>query len=118
MSDITGRIKVGKNTQGHAESLRQLGYEVEVEEDDGFVVVQGSGLVEEVDLSEGMEPLKEMIGNQQLATYKTKFTFADGKTLFGVPACTRLGQLSCLVVSIPKEKKESAPKLSISDLGL
>ena len=116
MGAIQGRIKVGKNTAGHGATLRQLGYEVE--DGDGGITVRGSGLVEEIDLSAGMGPLKEMIANRQLATYRTKVTFEDGKTLFGVPACTRLGQLSCLIVSIPQEKKEAAPRLTIADLGL
>ena len=113
---MEGTIKIGKATAGHGATLRQLGYEV-VEHDD-HIAVTGEGTVDELDLSAGTGPLKEVISKKQLLTYRTRVTFDDGKTLFGVPACTRLGQLSALIVSIPKVAKAKAPALMLSDLGL
>jgi|GEM_PF-5047301 len=93
---MRGTIKLGRHTAKHAETLQRLGYEVEVSEDK--IYVEGTGTVSELDLSQGLDPLKEVIANKQLLTYKSKVTFEDG-TWNSLAMCGKLGELSCLVVS-------------------
>ena len=108
-SSVVGSIKMGKNTKNHAAALRKMGYEVTEEGDE--LKVQVTGFVQHLDLSENQDALKEVIAKKQALTYSTKVLFKDGKSLFGVPACTRLGALSCLVMKpakgAKKEKVES-----------
>lgn len=105
-SVLVGSIKMGKNTKGHRASLEKMGYKVSEEE--GELKVEVTGFVSHLDLSENQDALREVIAKKQALTYSTKVLFKDGKSLFGVPACTRLGALSCLIMKPAKGAK--APK--------
>ena len=104
---VTGTIKIGKNTAKHSEWLKSKNYNVKLDGD--VITVTGGGeLLNEIDL--GKDPvvaLKNVADRGDLFSYSTRMTFPDGKILFGVPACIRLGQASALVVSVPKV---AAPK--------
>lgn len=108
-SSVVGSIKLGKNTKAHRANLEKMGYKVSEEGDE--LKVEVTGFVQHLDLSENQDALKEVIAKKQALTYSTKVLFKDGKSLFGVPACTRLGALSCLVMKpekgAKKEKTES-----------
>lgn len=108
---MNGRIKIGKATAKHKDTLTSLGYTVT--EEDGHYVIPVTDVVGEVD---GSTPeklkaaLRAIVAKKACANYSTKFTFAakegDGtRTLFGIPACTVLGQMSCLVM----KTKDAAP---------
>ena len=109
-----GTIKSGKNTKGHAANLRRMGYEVNEKGDE--LEVQVSGFVSHLDLSVSQDALKEVIAQKAALTYQSKIIFKDGKTLFGVPACMRLGALSCLVMKPGREAKiKGEPEFKIDD---
>ena len=107
---VKGSIKIGKNTLKHGQWLHDHGYEVT--EKDGILVVEGKGeLLNELNL--GTDPiavLKGMVEKGDLLSYSTKVSFPDGKVLFGVPACMRLGQASALIVK--PEKAQETKKAS------
>lgn len=99
MAAITRYIKIGKRTEGHAELLKSKGYEVE--EQDGMLAITASKVIKgTVDLStreKAQESLATAVAEKAVFSYKTKFLFPDGKELYGVMACTRLGKASALV---------------------
>lgn len=75
-------------------------YKATVEGND-LVVTAAGQFRETLDLSgpdNGLAVLKELVAKGDLLTYETRVLFSDGKVLFGVPACTRLGKVSALVV--------------------
>lgn len=109
-----GTIKIGRGTEQHDVRLRHLGYEVKACGDHLDVVT--SGWVLEVDISQGMEPLRRMVAERKAMMYTTRVKFPDGKTLFGIPACLRLGALSCLMMK-PKTATKSPSGLSLDDWG-
>lgn len=107
MDTIVRYIKSGKRTAKHLEILRSKGYEVE--ENEEGLVIQASEVVEgTVDLSSpeaAQKVLGDTIAASAVFSYQTKFKFPDGKVLYGVMACTRLGKASALVTKgEPKEK--------------
>lgn len=112
MSQKIGRIKVGSKTGAHAEWLKGRGYECAVEGDHLNVQVTkivGVDASESLDLSEnGTEVLKGIIERREGIAYSCRIRFADGKVLFGVPACTRLGKASALVMKPARAAKQAA----------
>ncbi len=103
---MRGIIKVGKNTAGHQAFLEGKGYTCKREGDN--LAVEVTGFVDNVDVSGGIATLQAMVAAKQAATYSTKFLFADGKVLFGVPACTRLGKASALIMKPEKAAKKAS----------
>jgi len=104
-------IKIGKRTATHRAVLESKGYEVE--ERDGSLVVEASEVIEgTINLStpeKAKEILGEVINKKAVFSYTTKFQFPDGKELYGVMACTRLGKASALVTKgKPKAKTGGA----------
>lgn len=105
-------IKIGKKTEGHEELLKAKGYEVTRNED---VLQVTCTAVREgtMDLStpeKAAEILREVVTKKEVFSYETKFQFADGKVLFGVMACSRLGKASALIT------KGEAKKAKVSQL--
>lgn len=102
MTMVKGVITKGKYTRNHANTLRELGYQVT----DGSVIeVNGTYIMRStdmVDLSENIDQLKEMVRKQELLSYHTPIKFPDGRVLSGVKACSALENLgrglSALVV--------------------
>jgi len=110
-----GLIKLGKNTAGHKARLEKAGYKV-VQEGENLQV-EISGFVQSLDLSQGKEALREVVANKQALSYSTRVLFSDGKSLFGVPACTRLGELSFLVMKPQRgEKVKIESEFSLDDI--
>lgn len=122
---IVGRIKVGKNTSKHQDTLKQLGYDVSMA--DGHLIVPVTKVItatQDCSTKELMKAaLKSCVDEGACFSYSTKFTFAekDGaegtRTLFGIPACTVLGQMSALVMKTGEAKKVAKEAgVSIEDL--
>ena len=110
MAAIVRYIKVGKRTEKHAELLSSKGYEVK--ERDGMLEISASKVIEgTVDIStpeKAQESLATAVAQKAVFSYTTKFLFPDGKELYGVMACTKLGHASALVTKgEPKAKKTS-----------
>jgi hypothetical protein len=105
---VQGTIKTGKNTKGHGAWLLAHGYTV-VEQVDS-IVVEGTEFVKELDLSgvDALDVLKKVIEDKQLLTYQTLVSLKDGKRLFGIPLCGKLGTASALVVKPVKAEKAKA----------
>jgi len=99
MSMIVRYITAGKKTAGHLELLQSKGYDAKLVGD--RIEIQASEVIEgTVDLStpeKAKEVLTEVVQKKAVFSYKTVFKFADGKELFSVPACTKLGKVSALV---------------------
>jgi len=100
-------IKSGKRTAGHKAVLESKGYEVS-ENEEGLVIDASEVVEGTVDLStpeKAKEALTAVVSQNAVFSYQTKFLFPDGKELYGVMACTRLGKASALVTKgEPKEK--------------
>lgn len=113
MNTIERYIKVGKRTENHQELLESKGYEVTNQ--DGVLTVKCSGVREEtVDLStpeKAKEIITEVVAKQQVFSYTTKFIFADGKELYGVLACSRLGKISALITKGEEKKAKKTSQL-------
>ena len=109
-------IKIGKRTAEHKALLEAKGYEVS--ESDDVLAIQASEVIEgTIDLStpeKAKEALAEVVAKKAVFSYKTTFKFADGKELYGVMACTRLGKASALVTK--GEEKKTAKTNAISDI--
>ncbi|MBU3748685.1 MAG: hypothetical protein FGM36_15595 [Burkholderiaceae bacterium] len=114
-TNTTGVIKMGKHTSGHKASLEKAGYKVT--EENGHLQVEVTGFVQNLDLSQGKEALRDIVANRQALSYSTRVLFSDGKSLFGVPACTRLGELSFLIMKPQKgEKVKVEAEFSLDDI--
>lgn len=106
---VRGQIKVGKNTTRHAQWLNDHGYKAAVEGD--VLAVEVSRIVgvtpdETLDLSvDPLTTLQGIVDRKEGIAYSARIRFADGKVLFGVPACTRLGRASALVMKPVKARK-------------
>ena len=126
MSKINGRIKVGKATSKHQETLEQLNYDVSVE--DGHLIVPVTKVITSTQDCSTKEllkaALKSCVDDGACFNYSTKFIFAGKdratatRTLFGIPACGVLGQMSCLVMKTgePKAKASKEAGVSVEDL--
>jgi len=108
MSMIVRYITAGKKTAGHLELLQSKGYDAKLVGD--RIEVQASEVIEgTVDLStpeKAEEVLAEVVQKKAVFSYKTVFKFADGKELFSVPACAKLGKFSCLVTKGEDKRHE------------
>lgn len=108
MAMIVRYITAGKKTAGHLEMLQSKGYDAKLVGD--RIEVQASEVIEgEVNMSTpeaAREVLTEVTQKKAVFSYKTVFKFADGKELYSVPACTKLGKASCLVTK-GEEKKNT-----------
>ena len=111
---MNATIEISARTQAHKAWLETRGYKVTCF--DGKFVIEAESFVDTIDLSKGIEPLKEVIKSHKLLTYTTKITFPDGKVLWSVPACCRLGEASALVAK--PEKAVKAPKAGLDLSGL
>jgi len=102
-NSIRGSIKINKNTRGHEQALRAMGYKVE---NQGQVIqVEGTEFLASLDLSENPgQKLREVKDARQLLTYATKVTFltehGEYKTMSSVPMCLALGAL-CKRIGVP-----------------
>lgn len=118
MTTIARYIKVGKRTEGHAELLKAKGYEVS--ENEGVLTVMATKVIEgTVDLStpeKAKEVLAKVLRNKEVFSYNTVFKFEDGKELFGVMACTRLGKVSALVTKGEEKAKKAGGLNDIFDI--
>jgi hypothetical protein len=107
-------IKVGKQTAGHKALLESKGYEVS--ESEGVLAITAHEVIEgTVDLStpeKAAEVLSEVVQKKAVFSYKTVFKFADGRELYGVMACTRLGKASALVTKGEEKKAKKANAIS------
>lgn len=103
MATVNGTIRMGKRTEGHEAWLTARGYSVRRDSD--VLHVEGREFVDSVDLTgpdDGVSLLREMVAKQQLATYRTRFTFNGGEVRSGIFAVGRLGAASALVVKASK----------------
>jgi len=113
---VQGTIKLGRNTVNHGTWLKARGYTV-TENGTESITVQGKGSFrDELDLSQETPEaraaaLKAVLDSGDLLHYGTKISLhSDGemKTLFGIPACGKLGAASALIVK--KAKPDKAKK--------
>lgn len=88
-------------TEAHAANLTKLGYQVTEHED--RIEIECSGFAEAVTVGD----LQKLVAERKLLTYSSRVTFEDGKTLYGVPACCKLGKASCLVAKAEKKEVRS-----------
>ena len=106
-------IKVGKATAGHNALLTAKGYETRLADNKLFITASEviEGIVDLSTEEKAKEAFTLLIAKKAVYSYKTRFIFPDGKILFSIPACTRLGAASALVTSgvkAPKAKKHNA----------
>ena len=95
-------IKLGKNTENHAQTLEILGYVV-TKTEEGIAVEVTKAIEDEFVATKAN--IKALIAAKQCLTYKTSIHFEDGSTRKSILACSKLGVLSCLIMKVESEKK-------------
>jgi len=107
---VSGYIRLGRNTAGHAAWLTAHGYKVT--EEPGRICVEGEKFINEIDLSGDAEAqtkaLKAVIEARDLFTYSTKAKTAKGDRS-SIMLCGYLGPVSALMVKpVSAVKSQSA----------
>ena len=105
-------IKIGKNTENHAQTLKTLGYNVV---NDGDHLRIDAQVYPEQEFVWTKENVQALVAAKQMLTYQTKVMFEDGKVLSSILACGRMGALSALMAK-EKKTKTSAASFDINDI--
>jgi hypothetical protein len=127
---VLGKINLNDNTRNHPQTLRDLGYTVEVSEDGNVCHVECEGFlpqgakVDSLDwtsLDKCSESLRDIVEQKLLIGYNTRIELPGGIKRFGAPLCKILQEQetlqeeigfdpTALVAIKPKVKRASLPK--------
>lgn len=127
---VLGKINLNDNTRNHPETLRNLGYTVETDEDGNVCHVECEGFLPQgakvdpldwTSLEKCRESIQSIVDQRLLIGYNTRIELPGGIKRFGAPLCKILQEQdtlqealgfdpTALVAIKPKVKRSALPK--------